>query len=70
MAALLPVVVVVAVRANMVPSKLLMPLAFAASAGSLLTLTGTPVNPIVSSAAVDAGGSPSGSLSTRSSAFR
>lgn len=55
-AALLPVVVVVAVRAKMVPSKLLMPLAFAASAGSLLTLTGTPVNPIVSSAAVDAGG--------------
>ena len=54
-AALLPVVVVVAVRAGILPSKLLLPLAFAASAGSLLTLTGTPVN-IVSEAAVAAGG--------------
>jgi di/tricarboxylate transporter len=55
-AALLPVVVVVAVRANLVPSKLLIPLAFAASAGSLLTLAGTPVNPVVSELAVSAGG--------------
>ncbi len=55
-AALLPVVVVVAVRAGIVPSKLLIPLAFAASAGSLLTLTGTPVNIVVSEAAVAAGG--------------
>ena len=55
-AALLPVVVVVAVRAGIVPSKMLIPLAFAASAGSLLTLTGTPVNPVVSQLAVSAGG--------------
>lgn len=55
-AALLPVVVVVVVKAKLVASKLLMPLAFAASAGSLLTLTGTPVNPLVSDAAVAAGG--------------
>ncbi|MBZ4488265.1 anion permease [Microbacterium sp. cx-55] len=55
-AALLPVVVVVAVRANLVPSKLLIPFAFAASAGSLLTLAGTPVNPVVSELAVSAGG--------------
>lgn len=55
-AALLPVVVVVAVRAHLVPSKLLIPLAFAASAGSLLTLTGTPVNVVVSEAALAAGG--------------
>ena len=55
-AALLPVVVVVAVRAGLVPSKMLIPLAFAASAGSLLTLTGTPVNIVVSEAAAAAGG--------------
>lgn len=55
-AALLPVVVVVAVRAGLVPSKLLIPLAFAASAGSLLTLTGTPVNPVVSEFAASEGG--------------
>ena len=55
-AALLPVVVVVAVRAGLVPSRLLIPLAFAASAGSLLTLTGTPVNVVVSQAAQAAGG--------------
>lgn len=55
-ASLLPVVVVVAVRAGIVPSKMLIPLAFAASAGSLLTLTGTPVNIIVSDAAASAGG--------------
>ncbi|GAA3663563.1 SLC13 family permease [Microbacterium marinilacus] len=55
-AALLPIVVVVAVKAGVAPSKLLIPLAFAAHAGSLLTLTGTPVNVIVSDAAVAAGG--------------
>ncbi|SDR74455.1 SLC13 family permease [Microterricola viridarii] len=54
-AALLPVVVVVAVRAGLAPSRLLLPLAFAAHAGSLLALTGTPVNIIVSEAAVEAG---------------
>jgi Na+/H+ antiporter NhaD/arsenite permease-like protein len=55
-AALLPVVVVVAVRAGLPPSRMAMPLAFAGSAGSLLALTGTPINVIVSEAAVGAGG--------------
>lgn len=55
-AALLPLVVVVAARAGVPSSKLLMPLAFAASAGSLLLLTGTPVNILVSELAADAGG--------------
>lgn len=54
-AALLPVVVVMAVRLEHPPSQLLMPLVFAAHAGSLLALTGTPVNVLVSEAAQDAG---------------
>lgn len=61
-AALVPLVVVVAVRVGLPPSQLLMPLAFAAHAGSLLALTGTPVNIIVSEAAVDAGEEPFGYL--------
>ncbi|WP_062520976.1 SLC13 family permease [Demequina silvatica] len=55
-AALIPVVAVVAVRAALPPSQMMMPLAFAAHAGSMLALTGTPVNIIVSEGAVDAGG--------------
>lgn len=55
-AALLPLVVVVAARAGIKTSQLLMPLAFAASAGSLLLLTGTPVNIIVSEFAAEGGG--------------
>lgn len=54
-AALLPVVVVMAVRLKRAPSQLLMPLVFAAHAGSMLALTGTPVNVLVSNAAVGAG---------------
>lgn len=54
-AALLPVVVVMAVRLKRAPSQLLMPLVFAAHAGSMLALTGTPVNVLVSNAAVYAG---------------
>jgi di/tricarboxylate transporter len=54
-AALLPVIVVTAVRLGRSPSQLLMPLAFGAHAGSLLALTGTPVNVIVSDAADEAG---------------
>ena len=54
-AALLPVVVVMAIRLGRSTSQLLLPLAFAAHAGSLLVLTGTPVNVIVSEAAGDAG---------------
>lgn len=54
-AALLPMVVVVAVRTGTPASKLLMPLAFGAHAGSLLALTGSPVSVIVSEASTDAG---------------
>ena len=54
-AALLPVVVVMALRLKRTSSQLLMPLAFAAHAGGLLTLTASPVNVIVSEAADDAG---------------
>jgi di/tricarboxylate transporter len=54
-AALVPVVVVMAVRLRRKPSELLIPLAFAAHAGSLLVLTGSPVNVVVSEAARDAG---------------
>jgi di/tricarboxylate transporter len=54
-AALVPVVVVMAIRLRWPPSKLLMPLAFGAHAGSVLALTGTPVNVIISDAAADAG---------------
>ncbi|TQJ29850.1 SLC13 family permease [Microbacterium sp. SLBN-146] len=55
-AALLPLVVVVASRAGIPTSQLLLPLAFSAHAGSLLLLTGTPVNIIVSEIAADNGG--------------
>ena len=54
-AALLPVVVVLAVRLRRPPSKMLLPLAFGAHAGQLLTLSGSPVNVIVSDAAVTGG---------------
>lgn len=55
-AALLPMVVVLASRIGQPVSRMLMPLAFAGSAGSLLALTGSPVNVIVSEASLDAGG--------------
>jgi di/tricarboxylate transporter len=54
-AALLPVVVVMAVRLSQPPSQLLMPMVFASHAGSILALTGSPVNVLVSEAALDAG---------------
>lgn len=54
-AALLPVVVVIAVRLRRKSSQLLMPLVFAAHAGSMLALTGTPVNVLVSEAGAEAG---------------
>lgn len=54
-AALLPVVVVIAVRLQRKSSQLLMPLVFAVHAGSMLALTGTPVNVLVSDAGSDAG---------------
>src|SRR5580765_2795322 len=54
-AALLPVMVVTAVRLRRPASQLLLPLAFGAHAGSLLALTGSPVNVIASEYAHDAG---------------
>lgn len=53
--ALIPVVVLVALRVGLAPSQMLMPLAFSAHAGSMLALTGTPVNILVSDATADAG---------------
>ena len=55
-AALLPVIVVIGVRLGRSPSQLLMPLVFGAHAGSMLALTGTPVNVIVNEAAATYGG--------------
>lgn len=54
-AALLPMVVVMAVRNAHPSSQMLMPVAFAAHGGSLLALTGSPVNVIVGDAAAGAG---------------
>ncbi|HYN94956.1 MAG TPA: SLC13 family permease [Pilimelia sp.] len=61
-AALLPMVVVLVARIKATPSQMLLPVAFAAHAGSLLALTGSPVNVIVSDAAVDAGAAAFGFL--------
>src|SRR5262249_16988732 len=52
---LLPVAVVLAMRLRFPPSQLLLPLAFAAHAGSLLTLSGSPVNVVASEFANNAG---------------
>ena len=54
-AALIPVVVVMSRRIGRSPSRLLMPLAFSTIAGSLLVLTGSPVNVLVSEASARAG---------------
>ena len=59
-AALVPVAAVTAVRVGRSPAQLLMPLAFGAHAGSLMALTGTPVNVIISDAATKAGVGPLG----------
>jgi len=57
-AALLPVVMVICVRLNRPPSQLLLPFVFASHGGSMLALTGTPVNVLVSDAAAKAGVGP------------
>jgi di/tricarboxylate transporter len=54
-AALVPVVILLALRIGKSPSKFLMPLAFASAAGSKLALTGTAKNVLISDAAADAG---------------
>lgn len=61
-AALTPVVVMMAIRAGRSPSELLLPLAFAAHAGSMLLLTGSPVNLVISDYAEQAGVGPFGLL--------
>src|SRR5690606_38110736 len=54
-AALISMVVLVAIRSSTPPSRLLMPLAFGAHAGSQLALTGTPIHILVTDATVEAG---------------
>jgi di/tricarboxylate transporter len=54
-AALIPMVVVIAVRIGIAPGRMLLPMAFAGSAGSLLILTASPVNVLVTEAAHDVG---------------
>ena len=55
-AALLPVVVVMAIRTGTNTSQLLMPLAFGAHCGSMLALSGTPISVITNDALMDATG--------------
>ncbi|MDL9945733.1 SLC13 family permease [Gordonia sp. ABSL11-1] len=55
-AALVPVTVALARHADMLPSRVLIPLAYGCSAGSLLTLSGSPVNVIIDEAMVDRSG--------------
>ena len=57
-AALLPLVVLLGHRIGRAPAQLLMPMAFAGSAGGLLMLMSSPVNVIVSDASQDAGEGP------------
>lgn len=54
-AAMLPITVVVAVRTNVAPSRIMIPLAFACLTGSKLTLLGTPVNLIAATQAEEGG---------------
>ena len=57
-ATLLPAVVAAAWAVGSVPSKYLMPLAFAANTGGLLTLTGTPPNIVVAQTLEQVGAAP------------
>lgn len=54
-ALMLPIVVSLAVSANMNPSRLLMPLAFASSMGGMMTLIGTPPNLVIQNTLTSAG---------------
>ncbi|TVQ36239.1 MAG: SLC13 family permease [Wenzhouxiangella sp.] len=62
-AVMLPVVLAIARRRRISPSRLLMPLAFAALLGGMLTLIGTPPNLIVSTQLAQAGLEPFGFFS-------
>lgn len=57
-ALMLPVVVSLALSANLNPSRLLMPIAFASSMGGMMTLIGTPPNLVISNELVKAGYEP------------
>ncbi len=59
-ATLLPAVTSAAWRIGSIPSKFLMPMAFAANSGGLLTLTGTSPNIIVNEVLISSGGEPFG----------
>lgn len=59
-ATLLPAVIAIAWSVRSLPSKYLIPLAFAANAGGLLTLTGTPPNIIIADALASQGFAPFG----------
>lgn len=61
-ATLMPAIMAAAWVIGSTPSKFLIPIAFAANAGGLLTLTGTPPNIVVSEALVAAGLEPFGYL--------
>ena len=54
-ALMLPIVVSLAVSANISPSRLLMPLAFASSMGGMMTLIGTPPNLVINDTLISAG---------------
>jgi di/tricarboxylate transporter len=54
-AMMLPIVVSLAMAANISPSRLLMPLAFASSMGGMMTLIGTPPNLVIDSTLREAG---------------
>ncbi len=62
-AIMLPVVVAVARRAGVSPSKLLIPMGYAALIGGMLTLIGTPPNIVASEALAAAGRAPFGFFS-------
>ena len=59
-ATLLPAIIAITWRIDSLPSKMLIPVAFAANAGGLLTLTGTPPNIVVSDVLIAAGFAPFG----------
>ncbi|HWL79151.1 SLC13 family permease [Microbacterium sp.] len=59
-ATMLPVAMIIATRLAVPPSRFLMPMLFATHAGSMLVLTGTPVNVIVSELAAQETGAPFG----------
>ena len=57
-ALMLPIVVSLAVSAEMAPGRLLMPLAFASSMGGMMTLIGTPPNLVIQETLTSAGHEP------------